>query len=118
MPTPMDEKTLEQVSQLESETPELIDEVFRIFVNDAPRHLRVIAAAQASGNLEAAQQAAHFLRSGALVMGLADLAQKAGDVEHLTPEQFGGEQAGALVVELRKELHRVLLTLLRKLKSG
>ena len=77
-----------------------------------------MTAPTASATPKGCGQAAHFLRSGALALGLNWLAEKSNALEHLDLGDYGAEPSGRLLAELRAELHRVLLALLKELKEG
>ena len=110
-------QTLDQLRVLERESPELMKEVIRLFVSDAPKQMRLIDGAYAKHDPEALRQSAHFLRSGALALGLHWLAGQAGLLERLELHEYGSTAAGELLGGLRAELHRVLIALLRELKA-
>ena len=112
----LDLQNLDQLRVLESERPGLIRELIRLFVADAPKQMRLIDGAYGKRDPEAVRQAAHFLRSGALALGLGWLAEQASLLEHLELAQYGTPASSELVAKLRAELHQVLLTLLRELK--
>jgi HPt (histidine-containing phosphotransfer) domain-containing protein len=117
-PTPLDQQSLDQLRMLERERPGLMKELIRLFVADAPKQMRLIDSAYAKRDPEGVRQAAHFLRSGALALGLSWLAEKSNVLEHLELEQYGSEQSNQWVAQLRAELHKVLLALLKELKGG
>ena len=114
---PLKLQTLDQLHDLERQTPGLMKELIRLFVGDAPKQMRLIEAAYGKRDPEGLRQAAHFLRSGALALGLAWLADQAGLLEHMDFHEYGQPASDALVANLRAELHRVLLALLTELKS-
>ncbi|MEO8160491.1 MAG: Hpt domain-containing protein [Arenimonas sp.] len=114
----LDLQTLDQLRLLERERPGLMKDLIRLFVADAPKQMRLIDGAYAKRDPEGVRQSAHFLRSGALALGLAWLAEQARLLEHLEFSQYGTPAAGETVVNLRAELHRVLITLLKDLKAN
>lgn len=116
--TPLDRQTLDQLRLLERERPGLMKELIRLFVSDAPKQMRLIDGAYAKRDPEGVRQAAHFLRSGALALGLAWLAEQAGLLEHLELPTYGAPASNELLANLRAELHRVLLALLKELKDA
>jgi HPt (histidine-containing phosphotransfer) domain-containing protein len=116
--SPLDRQTLDQLRVLERERPGLMKELIRLFVSDAPKQMRLIDGAYAKRDPEGVRQAAHFLRSGALALGLAWLAEQARLLEHLDLPAYGSPAAGELVANLRAELHRVLIVLLKDLKAN
>jgi HPt (histidine-containing phosphotransfer) domain-containing protein len=103
---------------LERERPGLMKELIRLFVADAPKQMRLIDSAYAKRDPEGMRQSAHFLRSGALALGLHWLAEKSKALEHLELDQYGTEQSNQWVAQLRAELHKVLLALLKELKAS
>jgi HPt (histidine-containing phosphotransfer) domain-containing protein len=111
-------QTLDQLRLLERERPGLMRELIRLFVGDAPKQMRLIEAAYHKRDPEGLRQAAHFLRSGALALGLGWLARQAGALEHLEFSAYGEPASNERLAQLRAELHRVLLALLSELKSG
>ena len=117
-PTPEDQQTLDQLKELEAERPGLMKELIRLFVADAPRQTRLIRAAYDRRDPELVRQSAHFLRSGSLALGLSSLAEHSRVIEHLALEAYGDKATDLLVAELRAEVHKVLLVLLKQLKDG
>lgn len=115
---PLDPQILEQLRLLEAERPGLMKELIRLFVSDAPKQMRLIDGAYGRRDPELLRQSAHFLRSGSLALGLNGLAARAHLLEHLPLERYGDLQADASVVEMRAEVHRVLLALLKIMKDG
>ena len=111
-------QTLDQLRLLERERPGLMKELIRLFVGDAPKQMRLIEAAYNKRDPEGLRQAAHFLRSGALALGLGWLAEQAGELERLDFPAYGESASTERVAQLRAELHRVLLALLTELKSA
>ena len=111
-------QTLDQLRLLERERPGLMKELIRLFVGDAPKQMRLIEAAYHKRDPEGLRQAAHFLRSGALALGLGWLAEQAGNLEHMDFSDYGEAASSQRVAQLRAELHRVLLALFAELKSG
>ena len=117
-PTPEDQQTLDQLRQLEAERPGLMKELIRLFVADAPKQTRLINAAYGRRDPEMVRQSAHFLRSGSLALGLSSLAEHSRVIEHLALDSYGSKDSDALVAELRAEVHKVLLVLLKQLKDS
>ena len=103
---------------LETERPGLMRELIRLFVADAPKQMRLIDSAYAKRDPEAVRQCAHFLRSGSLALGLTWVAEHSNTLERLELEQYGVPESDQLIVQLRSELHRVLLVLLKQLKGS
>ena len=116
--TPLDQQTLDQLRILERERPGLMKELIRLFVADAPKQMRLIDTAYAKRDPEGVRQAAHFLRSGALALGLAWLAEKSKLLELLDLAAYGSEPSNQAIRLLRAELHQVLLALLKELKNS
>lgn len=114
---PLKLQTLDQLHALERERPGLMKELIRLFVGDAPKQMRLIEAAYGKRDPEKLAEHAHFLRSGALALGLGWLAEQAGLIERMVFQDYGKSESDALVANLRAELHRVLLALFDELKS-
>jgi len=114
---PLKLQTLDQLHALERERPGLMKELIRLFVGDAPKQMRLIETAYRKRDPEGLKSQAHFLRSGALALGLSWLAEQAGLIEHLEFHDYGQPPSDALVSGLRAELHRVLLALFEELKK-
>lgn len=114
---PVNLQTLEQLRSLERERPGLMKELIRLFVTDAPKQIRLVESAYRERDPERLRQSAHFLRSGALALGLGWLADQARMLEHLDFLEYGQPAANELVADLRAELHRVLLALLQQLQA-
>jgi len=114
---PLKLQTLDQLRDLERERPGLMKELIRLFVGDAPKQMRLIETAYRMRDPEGLVAQAHFLRSGALALGLAWLADQAGLLEHMDFHEYGQPASDALVANLRAELHRVLLALFDELKK-
>ena len=117
-PPARDQQTLDQLKELEAERPGLMKELIRLFVADAPKQTRLIHEAYGRRDPEMVRQSAHFLRSGSLALGLSSLGEYSRVIEHLPLDSYGSKQSDALVVELRAQVHKVLLVLLRQLKDG
>ena len=114
---PLKLQTLDQLRDLERERPGLMKELIRLFVTDAPKQIRLVESAYRERDPERLRQSAHFLRSGALALGLGWLAEQARMLEHLEFSDYGQPDADALLSGLRAELHGVLLALLRELQA-
>ena len=117
-PPSRDQQTLDQLKELEAERPGLMKELIRLFVADAPKQTRLIHEAYGRRDPEMVRQSAHFLRSGSLALGLSSLGEYSRVIEHLPLDSYGSKESDALVVELRAEVHKVLLVLLKQLKDG
>ena len=117
-PPPPDQQTFDQLKELEAERPGLMQELIRLFVADAPKQTRLIHEAYGRRDPEMVSQSAHFLRSGSLALGLSSLGEYSRVIEHLPLDSYGSKESDALVVELRAEVHKVLLALLKQLKDG
>ena len=116
-PLPQDRQTLDQLRVLEQENPGLMKEIIRLFVADAPKQMRLIDGAYRQRDPEGLRQSAHFLRSGALALGLGWLADCTNVLEHMPLEEYGSAESDHCVQHLSGELHKVLLVLLHDLKS-
>ena len=117
-PTPMNAKTAAELQELEQEQPGLTNDLIRIFLADAPRQMERIDAAYAARDPEAMRQAAHFLRSGALVLGLTSLCEQSKAVELLAPESYGTADADQRISRLGSELGPVLEALSEQLRGN
>jgi HPt (histidine-containing phosphotransfer) domain-containing protein len=109
---------LDQLRALDVEQPGLMNELIRIFVGDAPKQLQFIEAGLRERNPERIRQAAHFLRSGALALGLKQVAAAAHAVERMDINSTTPEEAHAAGEHLREHVHHVLLYLLSQLKRS
>jgi HPt (histidine-containing phosphotransfer) domain-containing protein len=114
---PLNLQSLDQLRSLERERPGLIKELIRLFVADAPKQMRLIEGAYRERDPERLRQSAHFLRSGALALGLGWLAEQGRMLEHLDLANYGQPDADELLSGLRGELHSVLLALLKELQA-
>ena len=117
-PTPMNEKAQEALRMLEIDQPGITNDLIGTFVIDAPKQLRRIEAAYSSGNVEALKQFAHYLRSGALVLGLTDLCELSRQVEFLETDEYGTSDADQLVARLHDEVQPLIQALSEQLMRG
>jgi len=110
--TPIDPKALDLLNSLESDRPGLISEVVRLFLADAPKQMQLIDDGHAARDNDQVSQAAHFLRSGAMALGLTQLTDASLAVERADLAEYGlapmGEKIGVLRVELRNALLALL----------
>jgi HPt (histidine-containing phosphotransfer) domain-containing protein len=120
MPTPptYEPEPLTQLLELDVEQPGLMNELIRIFVGDAPKQLQFIEVGLRERNPERVRQAAHFLRSGSLALGLKQVAAAAHAVERMDISSITPEEAQAAGEHLREHVHHVLLYLLGQLKRN
>ncbi len=120
MPTPptYEPEPLTQLLELDVEQPGLMNELIRIFVADAPKQLQFIEVGLRERNPERVRQAAHFLRSGSLALGLKQVAAAAHAVERMDISSITPEAAQAAGEHLREHVHHVLLYLLGQLKRN
>ena len=109
---------LDQLRALDVEQPGLMNELIRIFVGDAPKQVQFIEAGLREHNPERIRQAAHFLRSGALALGLKQVAAAAHLVERMDIDTISPDEAKAAIEHLRNHVHYVLLYLLNQLKQS
>ena len=117
-PPTYEPEPLNQLRELDVEQPGLMNELIRIFVSDAPRQLQFIEAGLRERNPERIRLAAHFLRSGALALGLKQVAAAAHSVELMDITSTTPEDAHAAGEHLREHVHHVLLYLLSELKRS
>jgi two-component system sensor histidine kinase/response regulator len=61
----------------------LLDEVIGIFIDEAPRHLKNLGEALASGDFEAVERSAHSLKGELGYLGIEEILRKARDLERL-----------------------------------
>ena len=113
--SPMNEKAREALRQLEIDQPGITKDLIGTFVIDAPKQLRRIQSAYAGGNAESLKQFAHYLRSGALVLGLTELCELSRQVEFLETDEYGTSDADQLVARLRDELQPLIQSLSEQL---
>ena len=114
-PTPMNAKTVAELRALEQDQPGLTQDLIRLFVTDAPKQMVQIASAYAARDPEALRTAAHFLRSGALVLGLSALCEQSKALEFVPAGEYGTAAAEQLLAQLSAELEPVLLALSEQL---
>jgi HPt (histidine-containing phosphotransfer) domain-containing protein len=112
-----DPKGLELLHSLQAEHPDLMTDLIRLFVADVPEQMRRIVAGYGECDVELLRQSAHFLRSGAMALGLLRLAEHSLAVERLDPAQYGLADADRKVDELRVELGKALLAMLKDTKA-
>lgn len=114
---PIDPKALDLLHALQADHPGLMSELVRLFVADAPGQMQHIVIGYNELNSDKVRQSAHFLRSGAMALGLLRLAETSLTVERLELTQYGLEEAEQAVAELRLELGQVLSALLNHVKE-
>ena len=115
--TPIDPKALDLLNSLESDRPGLISELVRLFPADAPKQMQLIDDGPAARDRDQVSQAAHFLRSGAMALGLTDLVEASLAVERADPAEYGLSAMGEKIGALRVELRNALLALLSEVKQ-
>ncbi len=115
--TPIDPKALDLLNSLESDRPGLISELVRLFLADAPKQMQLIDDGHAARDRDQVSQAAHFLRSGAMALGLTDLVEASLAVERADPAEYGLSAMGEKIGALRVELRNALLALLSEVKQ-
>lgn len=113
----IDPKTLDLLHALQADHPGLMSELVRLFVADAPGQMQHIITGYNEHDSDKVRQSAHFLRSGAMALGLLRLAETSLTVERLDLAQYGLETAEQAVAELRLELGKVLSALLNHVKE-
>ncbi len=94
-----------------------MSELVRLFVADAPNQMQSIEDGYQLRDEQQVRQAAHFLRSGALALGVAQLAEISHAVERLDVAQFGRPDADERLAQLRVALRNALLALLSQVKE-
>ncbi|KFN42460.1 Hpt domain-containing protein [Arenimonas oryziterrae] len=115
--TPIDPKALDLLNSLESDRPGLISELVRLFLADAPKQMQLIDDGHAARDVEQVGQAAHFLRSGAMALGLTQLTEASLAVERADLADYGLAPMGERIGVLRVELRNALLALLNEVKQ-
>ncbi len=115
--SPIDPKALDLLHSLESDRPGIMSELVRLFVADAPKQMQGIEDGYQSRDEQRVRQAAHFLRSGALALGVAQLAEASHAVERLDVARFGQPDADERLTHLRVALRDALLALLSQVKE-
>ena len=113
----IDPKALDLLNSLESDRPGLISEVVRLFVADAPNQMQLIEDGHVARDPDQIRQAAHFLRSGAMALGLTHLTEASLAVERADPADYGLAPMGERIGALRVELRNALLALLNEVKQ-
>lgn len=115
--SPIDPNALDLLHSLESDRPGAMGELVRLFVADAPNQMQSIEDGYRLRDGQRVRQAAHFLRSGALALGAAQLAEISYVVERLDAAQFGQPDADGQLAQLRVALRDALLALLSQVKE-
>ena len=115
--SPLDPKALELLQSLESDSPGAMTELVRLFIVDAPTQLQRIVAGYRDGDVEQVRQSAHFLRSGALALGLTSLVDASHALERLEASHYGQADADAQLSALRRGVRDAMLTLLSVVKE-
>ena len=82
---------------------QLLGEVVRIFLEEAPKQLEDLHRSLAEGNMELLERTAHSLKSELSYLGMPDCSQKARDLEQIA-HMGGAEQATSLVAALDAEI--------------
>ena len=108
----IDPKALDLLRSLEADSPGSLRELVRLFVNDAPGQLLRIEDGCRHGDADTVRQAAHFIRSGAMALGLTQAADASHSVEKMPVEDFGNASGQAQVAQLRSELADARVALL------
>jgi HPt (histidine-containing phosphotransfer) domain-containing protein len=110
--TPLNPDALALLHTLDESQPGSTAKLIRLFAADAPALLSRIEVGHERGDGAEVNQAAHFLRSSALALGVTDLANAALQLEHLPPAQFGSPLALDHLAQLRASLRLAVLALL------
>lgn len=76
----------------------LLDQVVKIFVDQAPRHLRELRLALAQGDTETVERTAHRLKGELGYLGVSGMSQKAGELEEMGEKHDLKKAAGAFPV--------------------
>ncbi len=110
--TPLHPDALALLHTLDESQPGSTAKLIRLFAADAPALLSRIEVGHERGDAGEVNQAAHFLRSSALALGVTELADSALQLEHLSVEQFGTPLATDYLLQLRASLRVAVLALL------
>jgi HPt (histidine-containing phosphotransfer) domain-containing protein len=103
----LDPAVLDTLRQLNAEgQPDVLAEVFGVFLADAPARLEAIASAVNSKDAAALQRAAHTLKGAAGTIGAVDLQNACRQLEQMGKQQSFDGAVVALDV-LRREYRRV-----------
>lgn len=100
----IDPKTMDLLRSLEADSPGSVRELVRLFATDAPGQMLRIEAGCHVGDAELVRQSAHFIRSGAMAMGLQATADASLAVERMDAEDYHTDKGEWLVMNLRAEL--------------
>lgn len=112
-PIRLNQEALELLQALEADQPGSLAGLIRIFVADAPALLSRIEVAHARRDPEELKQAAHYLRSASLALGVDALAQAALQIEQLPASAIGSADAELKLGALRTGLRDAVLGLLQ-----
>jgi HPt (histidine-containing phosphotransfer) domain-containing protein len=81
-PDVLDVAILERLRALQADgEPDVVSDVARVFLEDAPDRLRTIRSSLESGQVAVAERLAHSLKSSASMLGARALSRLAGQVE-------------------------------------
>lgn len=97
-------KAMELLRSLEADSPGSVRELVRLFVTDAPGQLLRIEEGCRQRDAEKVRQAAHFIRSGAMALGLTASAEASHAVERMPEQDYGTDKSEWQVMSLRAEL--------------
>jgi HPt (histidine-containing phosphotransfer) domain-containing protein len=113
----IDPKALELLRSLEQDRPGAMTELVRLFVADAPVQMQNVEDGYRDRDGDKVRQAAHFLRSGALALGMSGLIEAAGAVEQQEVAGFGSAEADAGLDRLRVQSRDAIVALLGIVQS-
>ena len=103
----LDPNVLEELRELNQEgEPDVVSEVLRLFLDDAPEKLDAIADAITRGDVEALRRAAHGLKGAAGAIGAFPFQEACRALEEMAAVTPPG-QAAAQLAGLRTEYARV-----------
>ena len=108
----IDPKALELLRSLDQDRPGAMIELVRLFIADAPTQMQRVEDGYRDRDGEQVRQAAHFLRSGALALGLNGLIEASQVIEHLDAVHFGETESDAALATLRVESRDAVVALL------
>jgi len=113
----IDPKALELLRSLDQDRPGAMIELVRLFITDAPVQMQRLEEGYRDRDGEQVRQAAHFLRSGALALGLTGMIDTSQVIEHLDISRYGEPESEAALAALRVESRNAVVALLSVVDS-
>ncbi len=107
----LDQKALDNIRALQvAGAPDMLTQIIRIYLDDAPKLLQAIDQALADGDAHAAQKAAHSLKSSSANLGAMQLSGLCKDVE-MSGRENALDRAPRLLEQIEAELAKVVSAL-------